>query len=73
MRNLYKLIGLLCLVGVINSCEDYLDKPIDTDLSVNEVFTMTGFKSRTHFTKVFKEKYNTSPGKYATESKQKTL
>ncbi|WP_452229131.1 MULTISPECIES: hybrid sensor histidine kinase/response regulator transcription factor [unclassified Lacinutrix] len=39
-------------------------------LSVNEVFTMTGFKSRTHFTKVFKEKYETSPGKYASESKK---
>ncbi len=40
-------------------------------LSVNEVFMMTGFKSRTHFAKVFKEKYNISPGKYATESKKK--
>ena len=40
-------------------------------LSVNEAFTMTGFKSRTHFTKVFKEKYNVSPGKYASESKKK--
>ncbi|QHI39244.1 Sensor histidine kinase TodS [Kordia antarctica] len=34
-------------------------------LSVNEAFMMTGFKSRTHFTKVFKEKYEVSPGKYA--------
>ena len=42
-------------------------------LSVNEVFMMTGFKSRTHFTKVFKEKYNTSPGKYAAEAKKRYL
>ncbi|WP_281991552.1 hybrid sensor histidine kinase/response regulator transcription factor [Aquimarina aggregata] len=40
-------------------------------LSVNEVFIMTGFKSRTHFTKIFKEKYKISPGKYALESKKK--
>jgi signal transduction histidine kinase/DNA-binding response OmpR family regulator/ligand-binding sensor domain-containing protein len=40
-------------------------------MSVNDVFMMTGFKSRTHFTKVFKEKYNISPGKYASEAKNK--
>ncbi|WP_111708898.1 hybrid sensor histidine kinase/response regulator transcription factor [Lutibacter citreus] len=34
-------------------------------LSVNEVYIMTGFKSRTHFSKLFKETYNISPGKYA--------
>jgi len=39
-------------------------------LSVNEVCVMTGFKSRTHFAKVFKEKYNIPPGKYAQESKK---
>ncbi|WP_303317242.1 ATP-binding protein [Flavivirga abyssicola] len=33
-------------------------------LSVNEAFEMTGFKSRTHFTKVFKEKFGVTPGKY---------
>ena len=33
-------------------------------LSVSQVYTMTGFKSRTHFSKLFKEKYNISPGKY---------
>ncbi|XMO86786.1 RagB/SusD family nutrient uptake outer membrane protein [Algibacter sp. AS12] len=38
MRNLYKLIGLFCLVGVMNSCEDYLDKPQDSNLTINEVF-----------------------------------
>ncbi|QVY65573.1 hybrid sensor histidine kinase/response regulator transcription factor [Polaribacter sp. Q13] len=40
-------------------------------LSVNEVFLMTGFKSRTHFTKIFKEKYNVSPSKYAAENENK--
>ncbi|UMB54029.1 ATP-binding protein [Lutibacter sp. A64] len=40
-------------------------------ISVNEVYVMTGFKSRTHFTKLFKEKYNTTPGKYAAETKKK--
>ncbi|WP_068472629.1 hybrid sensor histidine kinase/response regulator transcription factor [Saccharicrinis aurantiacus] len=36
--------------------------------SVNEVFMMTGFKSRSHFTKLFKEKYDVTPGKYASEA-----
>ncbi|MGJ8745695.1 hybrid sensor histidine kinase/response regulator transcription factor [Polaribacter sp.] len=40
-------------------------------LSVNEVFLMTGFKSRTHFTKIFKEKYEVSPSKYAKENENK--
>ncbi|WP_343330733.1 hybrid sensor histidine kinase/response regulator transcription factor [Polaribacter staleyi] len=40
-------------------------------LSVNEVFLMTGFKSRTHFTKIFKEKYEVSPSKYAKENEDK--
>ena len=35
--------------------------------SVNEVFEMTGFKSRTHFSKLFKEVYHVTPGKYASE------
>ena len=35
--------------------------------SVNEVFEMTGFKSRTHFSKLFKEVYNVKHGKYASE------
>ncbi|TYA71714.1 hybrid sensor histidine kinase/response regulator transcription factor [Seonamhaeicola marinus] len=34
-------------------------------VSVNEVYAMTGFKSRTHFSKLFKEKYDITPGKYA--------
>ncbi len=42
-------------------------------LSVNEVYAMTGFKSRTHFAKVFKEKYNISSGKYAQESNKTFL
>ncbi len=37
---------------------------INRDLSVSQVYTMSGFKSRTHFSKLFKEKYNISPGKY---------
>jgi len=43
---------------------------IQKGLSVNEVYIMTGFKSRTHFAKVFKQKYSISPGKYAEESKK---
>lgn len=39
--------------------------------SVNEVFMMTGFKSRSHFTKLFKEKYEVTPGKYASEALKK--
>ncbi|QCX37672.1 RagB/SusD family nutrient uptake outer membrane protein [Aureibaculum algae] len=38
MRSLYKLIGLLSLIGMMYSCEDYLDKTIETDLTVEEVF-----------------------------------
>ncbi|MGS0525232.1 hypothetical protein ACU8V7_08660 [Zobellia nedashkovskayae] len=30
---------------------------------------MTGFKSRTHFSKLFKEMYHTTPGKYASQKK----
>lgn len=44
---------------------------VQKKISVNEVFVMTGFKSRTHFTKLFKEKYNITPGKYAAETKKK--
>ncbi|WP_159086074.1 hybrid sensor histidine kinase/response regulator transcription factor [Flavobacterium faecale] len=40
---------------------------VEGKLSVNEVYMMTGFKSRTHFSKLFKEKYDSTPGKYATE------
>ena len=39
-------------------------------LSVNEIFLTTGFKSRTHFSKLFKEKYKVSPGKYGKEAKK---
>ncbi|WP_422080909.1 hybrid sensor histidine kinase/response regulator transcription factor [Ulvibacterium sp.] len=34
------------------------------DYSVNEVYTMTGFKSRTHFSKLFKQTYSVTPSKY---------
>ncbi|XMO85893.1 ATP-binding protein [Algibacter sp. AS12] len=40
-------------------------------VSVNEVYAMTGFKSRTHFSKLFKERYNITPGKYAAETRKK--
>ncbi|UZO82215.1 response regulator [Aquimarina sp. ERC-38] len=40
-------------------------------LSVNEVYVMTGFKSRTHFSKLFKEHYNVTPGKYAKSQTEK--
>ncbi|MGY5351506.1 ATP-binding protein [Wenyingzhuangia sp. IMCC45533] len=33
-------------------------------LTVNEVFIETGFKSRSHFSKVFKDKYGVTPGQY---------
>ncbi|MDO6738774.1 hybrid sensor histidine kinase/response regulator transcription factor [Wenyingzhuangia sp. 2_MG-2023] len=33
-------------------------------MTVNEVFIATGFKSRSHFSKVFKDKYNVTPGQY---------
>jgi signal transduction histidine kinase/ligand-binding sensor domain-containing protein/DNA-binding response OmpR family regulator len=36
-------------------------------LSVNEVFLMTGFKNRHHFSKTFKKMYNVSPSKFAEE------
>lgn len=44
---------------------------VQKNLSVNEVYIMTGFKSRTHFSKLFKEKYNITPGKYAAAMKEK--
>lgn len=34
------------------------------EYNVNEVCMMTGFKSRTHFSRLFKEKYGVSPSKY---------
>jgi DNA-binding response OmpR family regulator len=37
--------------------------------TVSEVFFQTGFKSRTHFTKIFKELYGMSPGKFIKQSK----
>ncbi|NIJ45339.1 signal transduction histidine kinase/DNA-binding response OmpR family regulator/ligand-binding sensor domain-containing protein [Wenyingzhuangia heitensis] len=33
-------------------------------MTVNEVFVATGFKSRSHFSKVFKDKYNVTPGQF---------
>jgi len=40
-------------------------------ISVKEVSIRTGFKSRTHFTKLFKEKYNVTPSVYSSEAKEK--
>lgn len=40
---------------------------IQENISVNEAYMRTGFKSRTHFSKLFKEKYKLTPGKYAAE------
>jgi transcriptional regulator GlxA family with amidase domain len=40
-------------------------------MAVNEVYVMTGFKSRTHFVKVFKDKYKSTPSKYATKKSGK--
>ncbi|WP_152285739.1 ATP-binding protein [Flavicella marina] len=39
------------------------------DMKVNEVYTLTGFKSRPHFSRVFLQKYGVTPGKYATHVK----
>jgi len=44
---------------------------VQKKVSVNEVYVMTGFKSRTHFSKLFKERYGVTPGKYASELKEK--
>ena len=41
---------------------------INKKLPVNEVYVMIGFKSRTHFSKLFKETYGVTPGKYAAKS-----
>ncbi|WP_075601950.1 hybrid sensor histidine kinase/response regulator transcription factor [Saccharicrinis aurantiacus] len=44
---------------------------VQQGLSVNEVYIMTGFKSRAHFSKLFKERYGVTPGKYASEAAKK--
>ncbi len=44
---------------------------VQEKLSVKEVVMRTGFKSRTHFTRLFKEKYGTTPGIYASEIEKK--
>ncbi|MDO7173138.1 helix-turn-helix domain-containing protein [Mariniflexile sp. AS56] len=38
---------------------------IQKNVSVNEVYAMTGFKSRTPFSKLFKKRFDVPPGKYA--------
>lgn len=37
---------------------------VKEEYNVNEVCMMTGFKSRTHFSRLFKEKYGVAPSKY---------
>jgi signal transduction histidine kinase/DNA-binding response OmpR family regulator/ligand-binding sensor domain-containing protein len=49
------------------------DLLVQKQLLVNEVYVITGFKSRTHFNKSFKEKYGITPGKYAVEIAKKNL
>ena len=44
---------------------------VHQNMSVKEVFIVTGFKSRSHFSKRFKEKYNLTPGKYVSEGLKK--
>ncbi|WP_044210832.1 ATP-binding protein [Flammeovirga sp. OC4] len=39
--------------------------------TVNDVVIMTGFKNRTHFSKLFKDHFGVSPGKYASETNDK--
>ncbi|MFR9577117.1 MAG: AraC family transcriptional regulator, partial [Rikenellaceae bacterium] len=36
----------------------------DGEHNVNEVCMMTGFKDRSHFSRLFKEKYSMSPSKW---------
>ncbi len=38
------------------------------DANVNQVCAMVGFKSRSHFSKLFKEKYNCTPSKYGKQT-----
>ena len=40
-------------------------------MAVKDAIAMTGFKSRTHFTKLFKDTYGTTPGKYAEQAMKK--
>lgn len=43
----------------------------DTDMNVNEVCNMTGFKSRTHFSRLFKEKFGVAPSQYLNRVRKK--
>ena len=40
---------------------------VQEKLTVNEAFMSTGFKSRSHFSKVFKDKYGLTPGQYVSK------
>lgn len=41
-----------------------------TDMSIDEVCTMSGFENRSHFNRTFKEKYRVSPGKLGRKTGQ---
>ncbi|GJM64268.1 hybrid sensor histidine kinase/response regulator transcription factor [Persicobacter diffluens] len=43
----------------------------ENELSVNDVFMRSGFKSRAHFSKIFKETFGVAPSKYVAEHKHK--
>ncbi|WP_158021985.1 hybrid sensor histidine kinase/response regulator transcription factor [Flammeovirga pacifica] len=42
---------------------------VQEKIPVSEVYLLTGFKSRTHFTKMFKDTYGLTPGKYGKSTK----
>ena len=44
---------------------------VQDKLTVNEAYILTGFKSRSHFSKIFKDKYGISASKYASEVNDK--
>lgn len=57
---------LLKEVRLVRSAELLLEGA----MSIEEVCVNIGFKSRTHFSKLFKDKYGTSPGRYAASIKK---
>ncbi|ANW95295.1 hypothetical protein AXE80_02890 [Wenyingzhuangia fucanilytica] len=44
---------------------------VQKDVSITEVCIMTGFKSRSHFSRLFKEQYGIAPSKYVSDLKEK--
>lgn len=41
-----------------------------TDMSIDEVYTVSGFENRSHFNRAFKERYNISPGKLGRKNRE---